>query len=142
MRWRPREDEEQQAADDPTKVSEDPSEDWCLHPEIYEAITALSCLGGRKPTLVVFASATNTKVPNSFFALHLGPGCKGVNAFAQQWACDKLTGARHLEFVLGPFKGMGKNSEGHHGSESGRNHRGPRVAQAVSARQPCGGIYQ
>ena len=98
--WRPRGHAEQQTADDLTKVED--NTDWALHPEVYEKVISHEVLGGKRPTVDVFASPTNTKVEGAYFSLYLGPGCKGVDAFTQRW--DSAGG---MAFINGPFNMMG-----------------------------------
>jgi len=105
VEWRPREDKEQQHADDLSKTVDEG--DWSLHPEIYRHVLDHPCLGGRQPTLDAFANPTNTKVPGAYFSMVLGPGCKGVDAFSQRWA-EEEGSTRQLVFVNGPFGDMGR----------------------------------
>jgi hypothetical protein len=102
--WRPRNDAEQQQADDFTKVVD--NTDWSLQEEVYEGVVNHGCLEGRKPSLDVFASPTNSKVPGAYFSLYLGPGCKGIDAFLQRWDTEEAAGARHLAWINGPFDRM------------------------------------
>ena len=102
--WRPRSHEEQQRADDLTKVED--NNDWSLHQDVYQQLVCHSCLRGRMPSLDVFASPTNTKVKEAYFSEYLGPGCKGVDAFQQPWARKQGSGERHLAFINGPFNMM------------------------------------
>lgn len=107
VRWRPRSDAQQVQADALSKVVDET--DWVLNQEVYKRLLASLPLQGRSPTLDAFASATNTKVPGAFFARHWGPGCSGVDAYAQDWgrAADTAD-ERGLVWVNGPFQEMGR----------------------------------
>lgn len=100
--WRPRTDELAQQADALSKATDS---DWELHPEVYEGIMRCAALRGAQPTLDVFASDKNTKVPGAFYSRYLCPGTLGVNAFAHPWAA--LQGQRQLAYIYGPFGRMG-----------------------------------
>eukprot|EP00798_Chlamydomonas_sp_ICE-L_P011113 gene11113-biopygen12570 len=58
--WRRRNHPEQQVADHLSKVEDE--EDWSLHQGVYLKVLEHPCLQGRRPTLDVFASGSNTKV--------------------------------------------------------------------------------
>jgi hypothetical protein len=103
--WRPRTDAQQVEADAWSKVEDE--SDWMLNQEVYERLVRHPVLQGRSPTVDVFASATNTKVAGAHFAKYWGPGCKGVDAFAQNWQVS-AEGERPLAYVNGPFQSMGE----------------------------------
>jgi hypothetical protein len=104
--WRSRDHSQQRVADALTKVVD--NNDWSLHPHVYSNLLQQAVLRGRRPTLDVFASPTNTKVPDAYYSLFLGPGCKGVDAFTQRWDADSLSQSTHLAFINGPFNMMGQ----------------------------------
>lgn len=101
--WRPREHALQQIADDWTKVEDE--SDWSVHPEVVSHILADEALRGYSLGLDVFASATNSVVPTAYFSLFLGPGCLGVDAFAQAWR-PHLSGEHIVAWINGPFQRM------------------------------------
>ena len=101
--WRPREHKLQQQADDDSKVVD--KGDWSLHPEVFQLVCTHPVLGGRMITVDLFASPTNSVAP-TFFSLFWGPGCKGVDAFAQSWASTVGRAHNGLAFVNGPFNQM------------------------------------
>lgn len=60
---------------------------------------------GRLPTLDVFASEHNTKVPEAFYSRWDCLGSPGVDAFRHPWA--HRAGVRQLCYINGPFGSMG-----------------------------------
>jgi hypothetical protein len=99
--WRPREHHLQQRADEDSKVVDEA--DWSLHPEVFSQVVNHPALAGREVDLDAFASPTNTKVPNAYFSMFWGPGCKGVDAFSQPWG-----GRGQLLYINGPFSRLGQ----------------------------------
>jgi len=104
--WRPREDEHQRIADHWSKVEDDSA--WVLNPAAYVILISQEVLGGRLPTIDIFASSTTTKVPDSFYSKYMDLDTKAVDAFVQPWAYCHITGSRHLAFINPPFQRMGE----------------------------------
>ncbi len=71
--------------------------DWRLSDAVYQHLCAHPVLQGRKPTLDVFASHLNTKVPGRFYSWIDCPGSLGVDAFQHPWAV--IGGERQLAFI-------------------------------------------
>ena len=69
--WKPRTNIHQQVADAWSKVPD--SSDWALHPQVYDQLAQDPILQGRMPTLDVFASSANTKVPDAFYSQYICP---------------------------------------------------------------------
>ena len=95
IHWKPREDPDQQWADDLSKVRDE--SDWILNNEVFLSVLRATSLGGRQPDLDAFATATNSKVPGSYFSVYDGPGCQGIDALSQNWT------SRGLVYAFPPF---------------------------------------
>jgi hypothetical protein len=97
-----RETANQQHADALSKAMLHDLSDWRLRDAIYQQLLSNPALGGRRPSLDVFASNANTKVPGSYFSLFTSLGALGVDAFTHRWDVP-VAGTRHLAFINGPF---------------------------------------
>eukprot|EP00798_Chlamydomonas_sp_ICE-L_P001805 gene1805-biopygen14627 len=108
VEWRPREHPEQQLADDHSKLVD--NSDWSLQEDVYRDIVNREVLGGRKPTLDVFAHGANTRVVGAYYSKVWGIGCKGIDAFDQSWVRPEAEypGVAQLAYINGPFNMMGE----------------------------------
>ena len=104
--WRPREHELQGQADDWTKVTD--NSDWRLHGDLVNLVLAHRELRGKTLGIDIFAA--NSLVPSAYFARFPGPGCLGVDAFAQQWG-GRL-GREEVAWINGPFQTDGQLRKG------------------------------
>eukprot|EP00798_Chlamydomonas_sp_ICE-L_P003514 gene3514-biopygen21247 len=108
VEWRPREHPEQQLADDHSKLVD--NSDWSLQEDVYRDVVNREVLGGRKPTLDVFARGANTRVVGAYYSKVWGIGCKGIDAFDQSWVRPEAEypGVAQLAYINGPFNMMGE----------------------------------
>ncbi len=86
------------------------ADDWRLSDATYQELCANPVLQGRTPTLDVFASHLNTKVPGRFYSRYDCPGSLGVDAFQHPWGV--IDGQRQLAYIHGPIYGPDKVQNG------------------------------
>ncbi len=85
----------------PSDTSKTDHTDVRLSDAVYQHLCAHPVLRGRTPTLDVFASHLNTKVPGRFYSLTDCPGSLGVDAFQHPWGM--IGGEKQLAYIHGPI---------------------------------------